>query len=238
MYQIIPNSTFHCCGRKKKKMDIQAKKGFFGNRKRRNICIVLGLTLILLILTIVILSFTVFKAKDPVITVDSVALDYLSVHLDIARVTVNINLTVAVNLTIDNPNKVGMKYNNTTSTLIYRGEEVGEIPIPAGEVSADESVHMSVLVTVMADRFMSNSQVFNDVVAGSLSLSSYTKITGKVSIFKIFKVHVTTVSECSFTVFISNRTTSDEQYRRRVHSNQTGSLFGLHELSFNERMIN
>ncbi|XP_031261991.1 uncharacterized protein LOC116120187 [Pistacia vera] len=193
-------------------MDIEAKnQRGFGNRKRRNICISLGVTLILIILILVILAFTVFKAKDPVVTVDSVALENLSVRLDMPRVTVNINLTIAVSLTVENPNKVGMTYKDSAALLIYRGEQVGEAPIPAGKISADESVPMNVLMTVMADRFMSNSQTFNDVVAGSLPLSTNTKISGKVSIFNMIKVHVTSVSNCSFTVLISNRTVSDRQ---------------------------
>ncbi|XP_044473997.1 uncharacterized protein LOC123202234 [Mangifera indica] len=192
-------------------MDIESKTGFFSDRKRRNICIGFGVTLILLIVILVILAFTVFKAKDPVITVDSVALDDLNVGLDRATATVNMNLTVAVNLTVENPNKVGMKYKDTAALLIYRGEQVGEVPIPAGKISADESVRMNVNLTVMANRFVSNSQTFNDVVSGSLPLSTYTKISGKVLIFSIFKVHVNSVSNCSFTVFTSNRTVSDQQ---------------------------
>ncbi|XP_031261954.1 uncharacterized protein LOC116120156 [Pistacia vera] len=168
-------------------MDVEAKKRGSGNRKRRNICIGLGVTLILLIVLMVILAFTVFKAKDPVITVDAVALDDLKVRLDMARVTVNLNLTVSVNLTVENPNKVGMKYKDSAALLIYRGEEVGEVPIPAGKVSADETVHMVVFLTVMTDRFASNPQIFSDMVAGSLPLSTNTKISGKVSIFKMFK---------------------------------------------------
>ncbi|KAJ0088818.1 hypothetical protein Patl1_31626 [Pistacia atlantica] len=168
-------------------MDVEAKKGGSGNRKRRNICIGLGVTLILLIVLMVILAFTVFKAKDPVITVDAVALDDLKVRLDMARVTVNLNLTVSVNLTVENPNKVGMKYKDSAALLIYRGEEVGEVPIPAGKVSGDETVHMVVFLTVMTDRFASNRQIFSDMVAGSLPLSTNTKISGKVSIFKMFK---------------------------------------------------
>ncbi|XP_044473114.1 uncharacterized protein LOC123201606 [Mangifera indica] len=192
-------------------MDVEAKKQRgFGNRKRWKICIGLGVTLILLIVILVILAFTVFKAKDPEITVDSVALDDLNVGLDAARVTVNLNLTVAVNLTVKNPNKVGMKYQDSVAVLFCRGEQVGEVPIPAGKVSADETVHLLVFLTVMADRFVSNTQILSDVVSGSLPISTNTKISGKVSIFNVFNVHVTSVSNCSFTVYIANRTISEE----------------------------
>ncbi|XP_044503110.1 uncharacterized protein LOC123223799 [Mangifera indica] len=191
-------------------MDVEAKKRRFVSRKWRNICICLGFALILLTVLMVILAFTVFKSKDPVITVDSVALNNLNVRLDVTRVAVNLNLTVFVNLTVENPNKVGMKYKDSVAVLTCRGEQVGEIPIPAGEVSADETVRMLLYLTVMADRLVSNPRIFSDVVSGSLPLSTYTKISGKVPIFNAFNVHVISVSNCSFTVYISNRTTSEE----------------------------
>ncbi|CAN0880052.1 hypothetical protein LINGRAHAP2_LOCUS13436 [Linum grandiflorum] len=182
-------------------------------RRRRYVC--LGTTaavIILLILIALILALTVFKAKRPVITVNSVSLDDLSFSMDLVRLAVHVNLTLDLYLTVRNPNKVGLKYSNSSASLSYRGQEVGQVPIPAGRVSADSDTAFNSTLTVMADRLLSNSQLYADVLSGggAIPLNTYAKIKGKVSVLKIFNVRVTSTSTCQFTVFLSNRTIGDQ----------------------------
>ncbi|CAL1373093.1 unnamed protein product [Linum trigynum] len=180
-------------------------------RKRRNVCLAsTAAAVILVVLILLILALTVFKAKKPSTTVNSLALDDLSVSFDIARLAVRLNLTLDVDLAIRNPNRVGFRYSNSSAALNYRGEQVGEVPIPAGRVGADSTTPMNLTLTLMADRLLSNSQLYSDVIAGSLRLNAFTRIKGKVSIMKIFKISVTSTTSCDITVFISNRTVGDQ----------------------------
>lgn len=101
------------------------------NHRRRNIC--LGATaavILLIVLIIVILAFTVFKAKQPKTSIESITIENLNVGLDIARLGVDLNITLGVDLSVKNPNKVGFNYKNGTALLNYRGELVGGVPIP------------------------------------------------------------------------------------------------------------
>ncbi|KAI9154177.1 hypothetical protein LWI28_022116 [Acer negundo] len=188
-------------------MDV--KNGGGRGHKGRNICMGILLGIIVIIIIVVILAFTVFKAKRPVIQIDSIALDDLSVSLDIARLRVNINVTVDTDISVKNPNKVGFNYAPSYALLNYKGQLIGEVPIPAGKISAGETAGMNLTLTLMADRLLSNSEVYSDVLSGALPLNTYTKISGKVSILNIFKVHVVSSSSCDFTVNISNRTVGD-----------------------------
>ncbi|XP_065853111.1 uncharacterized protein [Euphorbia lathyris] len=179
--------------------------------RRRNIC--LGVTvavIVLIVLIIVILAFTVFKAKEPKTSVESITVENLKMSLDVARLGVDLNITLGVDLSVKNPNKVGFKYKNGSALLNYRGELVGEVPIPAGKIGSDETRPMNVSVTVMADRLISNSQLYSDVISGVLMFNSLVKLSGKVSILKIFKVSVDTTTNCDFTVFVSNQTVGDQ----------------------------
>ncbi|KAK9291009.1 hypothetical protein L1049_009192 [Liquidambar formosana] len=176
-------------------------------RRRRTICIAVIAAILGVVLLIVILGLTVFKPKRAVTTVNSFKLDHMDVSMDVARLRVNLNITLNIDLSVKNPNKVGFKYTNSSAHLNYRGQVVGEVPIPAGKISADSTMPMSVTLTLLADRFLSNSDIYSDVLSGTLPLSTYTKISGKVYILKVFKFHVVTESTCDVVVNVLNRTT-------------------------------
>ncbi|KAI7997450.1 Serine/threonine-protein phosphatase PP1 [Camellia lanceoleosa] len=92
-------------------------------------------------------------------------LSKISNSLDFMRLRVNLNVSLDVNLSIKNPNKVGFKYTNSSALLKYRGEVVGDVPVPAGEISAGETLPMNMTLTVLADRLLSNSDVYSDVMS-------------------------------------------------------------------------
>ncbi|EXC35213.1 hypothetical protein L484_022768 [Morus notabilis] len=188
-----------------------AAAGRSPNRRRR-LCVCISATVaavLAIVFIAVILSQTVFKPKRPITTVNDVSLKDLS--LNVARLGIDLNVTVGVDLSVKNPNKVDFRYGNTTSVLSYRGEQVGEAAIPGGEISAGETVPMNVTLTVMADRLLSRSQVYSDFLAGDVPFNSYTRIAGRVTILGIFKIHVVSVTSCEFAVDVSNRTVSDQR---------------------------
>ncbi|KAK3444708.1 hypothetical protein EUGRSUZ_A00854 [Eucalyptus grandis] len=185
--------------------DEQPKEGK-RRHKRRNICIAVLVVAVILFLVILILALTVFKAKRPVITVKSMNLTDLGVSVDMAQMRALLNMTVGADISVRNPNVAGVKYTDSFALLGYRGETVGDAPIPAGRISAYSTEAMNIAVAVMADRLVSNPQVFADVMAGVLPLTANTKISGKVSLLSVFKIHVTSAVSCDINVFFSNRT--------------------------------
>uniref|UniRef100_A0A6M2EC27 Late embryogenesis abundant protein LEA-2 subgroup domain-containing protein n=1 Tax=Populus davidiana TaxID=266767 RepID=A0A6M2EC27_9ROSI len=185
--------------------------------KRRNIC--LGVTaagILFIFLLLLILGLTVFKPKQPTTTVDSTSISDMKVSFDIARLRVDVNVSLDVDLSIKNPNKVSVKYKNSSAFLNYRGQVVGEAPIPAGKILADKTQPINVTVTLMADRLLSDSQLFSDVMAGAIPFNTLTKISGKASIFNLFNVHITSTSSCDLLVFVSNRTIGDQKCKYKT----------------------
>ncbi|KAL4587240.1 hypothetical protein LXL04_000108 [Taraxacum kok-saghyz] len=138
-------------------------------RKRRR-CIICCASVTGVILTIglvlLILGLTVFKAKKPVLTVNSVALEDLDVSFSsIIPPRASLNLSLAIGISIENPNKVGVKYQNSSASLRYRGNEVGQVPVPAGKIGSDETKQMNLTVTVFADRLISDSDMYRDLLS-------------------------------------------------------------------------
>lgn len=189
-----------------------------GSGKGKKACLVVTGVVIAIVLLIVILALTVFKAKHPVNTVDSVTLKDMDMNLDILRLKVDLNVTLGVDISVKNPNKVGFKYSDSNAQLNYRGQQVGEVPISAGEITAGETKGLNLTLTIMADRFLSNSQVYSDVTSGTLPLNTFLKISGKVNILGFIKVHVVSSTSCDFAVNLSNRTVGNQecQYKTKL----------------------
>ncbi|XP_002264899.3 uncharacterized protein LOC100253618 [Vitis vinifera] len=184
-----------------------------GRRLTKAICITVGIVLLVVVVVMVILGFTVFKAKDPVITVGSVSLK----DLDFSLTPLNINASLDVNVSVRNPNRVGFRYNNASALLNYDGSLVGEAPIPAGRIGARKTTGMNIVISLMADRLLLNPQLYSDVLSGSLPLSTYARISGKVSVLFV-KIKVVSTSTCNMTVDVKNGTLKDTvcQYKTKL----------------------
>ncbi|KAH0633233.1 uncharacterized protein [Solanum tuberosum] len=174
------------------------------NKKRaRNCCFICLALLLLLGLLLLILGLTVFKTKKPVTTVDAVSLDDLDVSFDIARLQVHLNVTVKADLSVQNPNRVSFKYDTTSALLQYKGQVIGVAPLLAGKIGSRQTHPMNISLTVMADRLLSDSSLYSDVMAGALHLTTYVKLSGVVHL--LFKIRVKTSSTCDLFIDVLNR---------------------------------
>ncbi|KAK9723785.1 hypothetical protein RND81_05G025000 [Saponaria officinalis] len=173
-------------------------------KQRRRFLTIISVV-ILTVLLLSILGATVFRAKNPITTVNSIVLRNFDVSFDALNLNVFINVSIDADISVKNPNKVGLKYTDSSAYLDYRGQVVGQAPIPAGQISAGQTKAVELTLTVMADRLLSNSRaVIADVVSGTLPLTTRTKISGKVSLLFI-KIRVVSYSVCNMNISISSK---------------------------------
>ncbi|KAF6172664.1 hypothetical protein GIB67_041987 [Kingdonia uniflora] len=189
------------------------------HKRKRNLCLIITIVAVLgLGLLLLILGFIVFKPKHPITTINSVNLNDFRVSLDIPNLSVYLNVTLNVNLSVKNPNKAGFKYGNGTALLKYKEEVVGEVPVPAGRIGSGETLDLDLMLTVLADRLLSNSNVYADVVSGTLFFSTYIKISGRVSVMNIFKHHLVSITSCDLSINVLPQTieNSECKYKTRL----------------------
>lgn len=173
-------------------------------RKRRILCCC-GSTvtlLLLLVIVFVILALTVFKKRDPKVTVNSMALDHFEFKFDATKFKLDLNVSLDLNLSINNPNKASFKFGNSTTQLLYRGTNIGEAKVPADKIGSDSTITMNVTVTLLADRLLSNGNAISDALAGSFPLSTWTRIAGRVNFLNIYKHHAVSYSVCNMTIAV------------------------------------
>uniref|UniRef100_A0A0C9QMZ1 TSA: Wollemia nobilis Ref_Wollemi_Transcript_19987_1306 transcribed RNA sequence n=1 Tax=Wollemia nobilis TaxID=56998 RepID=A0A0C9QMZ1_9CONI len=182
-----------------------------GRRRPIGCCcgIMVGFTLVLAIVCI-ILAVTVFKVRNPRVTVNSVAVDGFHVKVDLMGFKLDANVTLDLNLSVKNRNKASFKFGNSTAQLYYRGTNVGEALIPAGKINADETINMNTTVKIDAGRLILNGHLMGDVSSGIFPLSTFTRISGRVNVLNIFKHHAVSSSFCNVSIAISNGTVVNE----------------------------
>ncbi|XP_077210471.1 late embryogenesis abundant protein At1g64065-like [Tasmannia lanceolata] len=169
--------------------------------------------LVILGIVILVLALTVFRVRDPEMTMNSVKIDQLTFRLDTPPA---LNMTIMANISVKNPNAASFKFGNSTTFLSYRGTTVGEARIPAGKASARRTLHMNVTVDVLADKLLGVANLYSDIASGALPVSSYSKIGGRVNLLNIFKRHVTVMMNCTMTVSVSNQAIQDQKCNQRV----------------------
>ncbi|ONK74771.1 uncharacterized protein A4U43_C03F9980 [Asparagus officinalis] len=166
-------------------------------------CIVTTTIILLLIVTLVILYFTLLKPKQPEVVATPVNLQHIEFGI---FPIITLEVTLGIDVFIKNRNYAGLKYKNTSTTIYYRGNSVGEAPIPAGEIEARSTQNISTLIELEIDKMASNPSFLPDVMTGMLNMTSGSTVEGDAIILKIFKIHATSLVNCDITVFLKNRT--------------------------------
>ena len=198
----------HMASRPLRQEEPESVRDLKKRRRRQRCCLFCGITLAILVfvvLILVILALTVFKEKDPEITVTSVTFDDFQASLDRVNMRFHLNMTLDMEMSIKNPNKVSFKFGNSTTLIYYRGSTVGEAFLPPGKIKADKTVDLRVSVTILTDNLASNANLFADGLSGSLPLSTYTKLSGRINVFNIIKKHADISAKCDFTVVFSTQ---------------------------------
>lgn len=185
--------------------------------RRRIACLIITLGVVIaLVLLIVILALTVFKPKNPITSVDSINFRDMDMDYNIFALSVDTNVTLAVDVTVKNPNNFGFKYSDTTALLNYRGQLVGEAPVPSQEIHPGETKAMNLTLNVMANRLMSNPQLYNDLSTGALPLNTFFSVSAEVKILGFIKVHVDASTTCDFKINLTNETLWDKRCQSKT----------------------
>ncbi|KAL3702213.1 hypothetical protein R1sor_020235 [Riccia sorocarpa] len=179
-------------------------------RSKKKICLwCCGITtgvIVLVVVILVILLFTLFKPKDPKLTVESVVLNGFS--FDISNLlSPRVNVSLDTGVSVKNPNYASFKFRNTTAYIFYHGKPIGESSIPAGEIKSRGTAHLTVPVDVFITSSLLNANLTNDLAAGVFPVSTQVEIRGTANFLNIVKLkNARSISNCNVEIFLSNQT--------------------------------
>ncbi|KAA8528226.1 hypothetical protein F0562_035523 [Nyssa sinensis] len=164
-------------------------------------CIVATIFLIFVVIVILIVFFTVFKPKDPKITVNAVQLPTFS----IANGTVN--FTFSQYVSVKNTNRAVFTHYDSTLQLLYSGSQVGFMFIPAGKIDAGRTQYMAATFSVQSFPLSSAAAPenvgptitdgLNGVRVGpTMEIEARMQMAGRVRLLHFFAHHVEAKSDC------------------------------------------
>ncbi|XWS35842.1 hypothetical protein CRYUN_Cryun20dG0030800 [Craigia yunnanensis] len=184
-------------------------------RKCIKCCGCIAALMIIQAVVIIILVFTVFRVKDPVIKMNGVTVTRLEL-INGTTPKPGSNISLIADVSVKNPNIASFKYRNTTTTLYYYGTVVGDARGAAGSAKARRTMRMNISVDMITDRLLASPNLVADVNSGTLTMSSYSRIGGRVNMLNIIKRHVTVKMNCSMTVNISSQAIQEQKCKRKV----------------------
>ncbi|KAK7402032.1 hypothetical protein VNO78_13976 [Psophocarpus tetragonolobus] len=169
------------------------------NRGLKSCLCVSLLFLIIVTIVIVTLSFTMFKPKNPKITVQPVGLEDLASAIS-PNLTQNISLGMMI--TVGNPNYGSFEYQNSTGYVNFHDSVIGEVPIRADFVPARSMIMMNTSADFMIGKLLKDPNFWSDILQGTLNFTSETALPGKAGFLKIFKLQATSYSSCDISLNI------------------------------------
>ncbi|KAL3844468.1 hypothetical protein ACJIZ3_001871 [Penstemon smallii] len=169
-------------------------------------CIVATIFLIFLIIIASILYFTIFKPKDPKITVNAVTLPSFSV------INSSVNFTFSQYVTVTNPNRAVFTHYDSSLQLLHAGNQVGFMFIPAGKIAAGRTQFMAATFSVRSFPLSLSGQpqsVVTDGINGfrvgpSMEVESRIQLAGRVRVLHFFTHHVEAKSDCRVAVAVGD----------------------------------
>lgn len=171
-------------------------------------------------IVIVILGFTVFKKKDPTITVNSVSITGVSPKIDFLTFSFDFNLTLSVDSTVHNPNRVTFKHYPGTVDIFYKDTEIGYVNIDEGTVPGRGLEEVKSNLTLTLDSFAHvnlTMALISDLMGDEISFNTTARIPGKVMILGFIKKDVVATADCHIVIAIpelniNERTCSGKTY--------------------------
>ncbi|CAL4894521.1 unnamed protein product [Urochloa decumbens] len=159
-------------------------------------------TAVIIGVIILALALTVFKVKEPRLTMNNVWLTAISSGPGSGGVSnpVATNATLVADVSIKNPNAAAFRFSRTATDVYYAGQTVSVAYAPAGSVGADRTMRMNVTVDLLADRLARAMNGTGLVFGQDYELDTYTEINGRVNVLGIVKKHVGIKLNCSIVI--------------------------------------
>lgn len=168
---------------------------------------------ILLATALLAVSLTVFRVREPVMTMNSISLlDSTTSSSSSPPV-----MTVVADVSVRNPNAASMRYGATETSVYYRSRRVGEARGPAGTAPARRTVRMNVTVGVDVGELLGDPAFLGDVAAGAVAVDTATRVRGRVVVLGgVVRRRVVLEMNCTATIAVADMAISDQSCQQRV----------------------
>ncbi|KAL6127642.1 hypothetical protein ACLB2K_071005 [Fragaria x ananassa] len=172
-------------------------------KKKRTKCLIyIAVFAVFQIIVITVFALTVMKIKSPKFRIKSITVQDLTTS---NSANPSLNMSFVAEFSVKNPNFGRYKYDQTSISFIYEGTQVGDAVVPkaTARTKATRKEIVSGAVRTV------NSNLASDISAGSVTLSTYSKINGKVYLMNMIKKKKSAEMNCTMVVHLSSKQVQD-----------------------------
>jgi len=146
------------------------------------ICLLVSIILLIIFAIVIILVFTLFEAKNPVVHLYPIDLDKVDFQPGVTIVPLSMIISVM------NPNYGIYVTENTTSFVSYQKTVVAMVPVGPQTLPGHATTNVSVTANLMSHKLMTNENFLADVGDGTFNMTAKATFHGKVHVMKIVKI--------------------------------------------------
>ena len=155
-------------------------------QKNRKCFAYIGIFIVFQIIVMTVFGLTVMKIKTPSVRLRSVTVDNAS----------NSSFTLIAEVAVKNKNFGSYKFDATTANVTYGGVTLGKGDIAKARAGLKKTKRFNVTIEVSS----SDSSLATELAAGNVTMSAFSRVTGKVSLMGMMKKRKTANMNCSMIV--------------------------------------
>lgn len=161
--------------------------------KGLKICLLVSMIFFIIVATVILsLVFTIFKPKNPGVTVYPLGLKDLEFFQPNST-----SVPLKMLITIVNPNYGSFKSKNATGYLNYQDTVIADVPLEPKLLPARRTTNVTTTAGLMSGKLISDETFLEDIEDGSFNLTAKATFHGKVHFIKIFKKKATVDIFCN-----------------------------------------
>ncbi|CAI9774163.1 unnamed protein product [Fraxinus pennsylvanica] len=165
-------------------------------RKMKRMKCLLYIAIFIVFQTAIILLFalTIMKIRTPKFRVRSAtfySFDYTNTSF---------NISMNAELGVKNTNFGHYKFQESTIEFFYNDLSVGMASVPKARVRARSTKEFNVIVNLSSSNVQNSPQLGSDPIPGVLTLTSKSKLNGKVELLKVLKKKKSTEMDCTLEI--------------------------------------
>ncbi|PON43884.1 Late embryogenesis abundant protein [Parasponia andersonii] len=173
-------------------------------KKRIKLAIYVVAFIIFQVIVITAFGLTVMKVKSPKLRLDNIQFQTLNTATANSS---SFDLRFTTQVRVKNTNFGPYKFDATTLNFTYGGTTVGQVVIPKGKAGLKSTKKINdVVVSLSSTQLPSTANLGSELTAGTLTLSSAAKMTGKVELMLIMKKKKSANMNCIIIIDVASKT--------------------------------
>ncbi|KAL6629446.1 hypothetical protein ACP70R_029211 [Stipagrostis hirtigluma subsp. patula] len=183
----------------------------------RCVLLAFGVASILMAATVITVTLTVYRVREPVMTMNAISLVDLGAAASPSPSPPPPRLTVVADVSVKNPNAASLRYGPTETSVYYRARPVGEAVGPPGTALARRTVRLNVTVAVAVGALLGDPGFLRDLAAGAVAVTTATRVRGRVAVLGgVVRRRVVLEMNCTATIAVADMSIRDQSCLQRV----------------------